>query len=240
MKSFFDEKHLFSSYFPECERLIQEATGAKVARVFDYNVRSQGGKLAQKQIKGGGMQVQPPAHIVHNDYTQTSGPARLQQLGNKPTMNDVSRRMRGEAPLLTQEEVEMGLNKRFMIINVWRSIRPEPCEVYPLALASATTLAPEDLCVFEIRYSDRVGENYFSAPNPRHRWQYFPRMTPDEAILLKQWDSAGALGGGAGNTSTFSLHSAFADPTASPEAADRQSIETRLICIFDDAPPSKL
>ena len=38
-----------------------------------------------------------------------------------------------------------------------------------------------------------MGENYFAKPSPRHRWFYFPHMEGDEAMLIKQWDSAGPL-----------------------------------------------
>ena len=41
------------------------------------------------------------------------------------------------------------------------------------------------------RYADRVGENYFAAHRERHRWKYFPRLTRDEAVLIKCWDSRG-------------------------------------------------
>ena len=62
-------------------------------------------------------------------------------------------------------------------------------------------------------------------------------MTPDETILIKQWDSHGDLApskpsNAVAGTSTFALHSAFADPHAPPEAPDRESIEVRLVLVF--------
>jgi hypothetical protein len=47
--------------------------------------------------------------------------------------------------------------------------------------------------VFVINYADSVGEIYFSKPAPGHEWNYYPAMTRDEALLIKQWDSAGPL-----------------------------------------------
>ena len=44
--------------------------------------------------------------------------------------------------------------------------------------------------MFEIHYADRVGQNYFAAHHPDHAWNYFPALTRDEALLIKQWDSA--------------------------------------------------
>lgn len=48
-----------------------------------------------------------------------------------------------------------------------------PVEVYPFALMDARTACEKDLCVFEIHYTDRVGENYFAASSPSHRWPGF-------------------------------------------------------------------
>ena len=58
-------------------------------------------------------------------------------------------------------------------------------------------------------------------------------MTPDEVLLIKQWDSQGSLAkAGQRGTSTFALHTAFKDPSSAPSAPDRESIEVRLVCVF--------
>ena len=113
---------------------------------------------------------------------------------------------------------------------------------HPLALCDSQTVNPEDLVVFEIHYQDRLGENYFAKHAERHHWYYFPEMTRDEALLIKQWDSAGPLARSDGkqadvsdpqSPSTFSFHSAFEDPATPHGAPDRQSIEVRCIVIYD-------
>ena len=83
--------------------------------------------------------------------------------------------------------------RRFAIINLWRNIAEEPVATHPLALCDAQSVHPQDLVVFEIHYQDRVGENYFAKHSQTHRWYYYPAMTRDEALLIKQWDSAGSL-----------------------------------------------
>ena len=37
-------------------------------------------------------------------------------------------------------------------------------------MVDAASIHLDDLAVFEIRYADRVGENYFARHSPRHRW----------------------------------------------------------------------
>merc|ERR1719210_2402769 len=132
--------------------------------------------------------------------------------------------------------VDMGLRNRFMIVNVWRNILASPVEAWPLAMCDARTMTPEDLCVFEIHYEDRVGENYFAAASERHQWSYFPKMTREEALVFTTWDSAGSAYNPAVEGGALCMHTAFADPSMSQSAPDRQSIEVRCMCIFDTPP----
>jgi len=240
---FFDHEQVVRKYYGHCAEVVQEFTGAR-AFAFDHNVRSASGKKTQKRIVGG-QQVQGPAHMVHGDYTLTSAPQRLRDLTKPPTSNDTLRAFLGEGHSLIQPEMAtraLGQGGRFAIINVWRNIADEPVATHPLALCDAHTVEPEDLVVFEIHYQDRIGENYFAKHSPRHRWFYYPHITRDEALLIKQWDSDGQIARSKGAESdasdlqapcTFSFHSAFEDPATPPDAPDRWSIEVRCMVVYD-------
>ncbi len=240
---FLDHGAVVRTYYPECAGIVRAATGAAVVAAFDHNVRSATGKSGNRRIAGG-QHVQGPAHLVHGDYTLTGAPTRLRDLARPPALNDTYRAALPEGgTLLDADAVEraVGGGGRFAIVNVWRNIAPEPVAARPLALCDAASVRPEDLVVFEIHYADRVGENYFAKHDPRHRWMYWPAMTRDEALLIKQWDSAGELArsGGAradadagGRPCTFSFHSAFEDPETPPDAPDRWSIEVRCAALF--------
>jgi len=206
-------------------------------------VRSASGKRSGKRIVGG-QRVQGPAHLVHGDYTLTSAPQRLRDLTRPPDGNDTLRMVLGsERALIAADRAERALeNGRFAIINVWRNITHEPVATHPIAFCDGQSVEPEDLVVFEIHYQNRVGENYFARYSPRHRWYYYPAATRDEALLIKQWDSAGRLArsnGAEGDCRdatapcTFSFHSALADPTSSPDVPDRWSIEVRCMVLYD-------
>jgi len=240
---FLEHEPVVRRYYPDCADLVRDVTGAAHVFAFDHNVRSAQGSRRQTRIAGG-QQVQPPAHVVHGDYTLTSAPQRLRDLAAPPSGNDTLRPFlaSGEA-LIAPELVEHALadSGRFALINVWRNIAAEPVATHPLALCDAQTVDPQDLVVFEIHYADRVGENYFARYAPRHRWYYYPELTRDEVVLIKQWDSAGPLarsGGARPDSSdperpcTFNFHSAFRHPPAHPDAPDRWSIEVRCAAIF--------
>lgn len=237
---FKDHEAVVRAYYPDCAALVQQATGATHVVAFDHNVRSAGGKQAAHRLQGG-QQVQGPAHLVHGDYTLTSAPERVARLARPPRVNDTLRAAlsSGETALdpALAARVAAG-DVRFRIVNVWRNIADEPVATHPLALCDGRTVDLADLVVFEIHYADRIGENYFAKFSAEHRWYSYPHMTGDEALLLKQWDSAGPLARSNGaerdrapEPCTFSFHSAFDDPATPADAPDRWSIEVRTIAI---------
>ena len=200
VSDFYDEEQLCTIYYAEIDRLLKVATGAEKVVIFDHTIRS----VPRAKLGLAGMRE--PVRRVHNDYTETSG----------------HRRVRDH---LEPEEADVRLGQRFMEINVWRPI-VGPLEDAPLAVCDARTIAPEDLIASDLIYRDKVGETYAVARNPAHRWFYFPKMQPDEAILIKCFDSDKA------NPGRFTAHTAFDDPTTPANAAPRESIEVRALVFF--------
>ena len=197
---FYDDEEVRAVYDPEVVALLQTACGAGEVMLFDRTRRSD--SVATREAK----MVRDPAGTVHNDYTARSGPQRLRDF-------------------LGAEAAEPYLKRRFAIVNVWRSIAGTVLRA-PLALCDARSVAPEDLIASERRAKDRIGEIHQAIFNPDHRWYYFPRMRPNEAVLIKTYDSA------EDGRARFTLHSAFDDPTSPPDAPPRESIETRAFVFF--------
>jgi hypothetical protein len=197
---FYDEAQIASVYYSECERLIREATGATRVLAFDHIVRNAARMAKGSTIKG-------YAGRVHNDYTAWSAPQRVRDL-----MGD---------------EAEELLKHRYAEINLWRPIRG-PLLRSPLALCDAQTLAEENLVASDLRYPDRTGEIYAVTFNPGQRWYYFPKMTADEVVLIRCFDSAQQ------GAARFSAHGAFDDPQTPADAPPRESIEVRTLVFFAD------
>jgi hypothetical protein len=158
----YDDAEVTSLYYPECERIIREATGATRVVAFDHIARN-------AALSAKGNQIKLPASRVHNDYTAWSAPQRVRDL-----MGD---------------EADELLKHRFAEINLWRPIRG-PLVRSPLALCDAQTLSEENLVGSELRYPDRTGETYAVTYNPGQRWYYFPKMQADEFVLIRCFDSA--------------------------------------------------
>ena len=197
---FYDDEEVRAVYDPEVVALLQTACGVGEVMLFDRTRRSD--SVATREAK----MARDPAGTVHNDYTARSGPQRLRDF-------------------LGAEAAEPYLKRRFAIVNVWRSIAGTVLRA-PLALCDARSVAPEDLIASERRAKDRIGEIHQAIFNPDHRWYYFPRMQPNEAVLIKTYDSA------EDGRARFTIHSAFDDPTSPPDAPPRESIETRAFVFF--------
>jgi hypothetical protein len=198
-----DASAIRDRYYGEVERLVQRITGATRVLAFDHNLRS--ATVEGRQADG----LQGPVRYAHNDYTEGSAPQRVRDL-------------------LEPHDAETQLGHRVAVVNVWKPIRG-PVESAPLAVCDARTIRPADLVPTDLRYKDRTGEVYSLRFSPLHRWFYFSRMRPEEAMLLKCYDSDPTC-------ARFTAHSAFDDPTTPPDARPRESIEVRTLVFF--APPS--
>jgi hypothetical protein len=196
---FYDNDEVRRVYYPEMEVLVQAESGARRVVVFDHTLRTADEALREAA------RIRDPVRRVHNDYTEWSAPQRVRDL------------MGEEAPAL--------LARRFAIIQVWRPIG-HPVESWPLAIADARSLSEADMVVTERRYPDRVGQTSAITWNPGHRWYWFPRMQPDEALVFKVYDSL------KDGRARFTAHTAFADPATLPQVRPRESIEIRTLAFF--------
>ena len=201
--SFAEEALIRSDYYAEAIQVIRRVTGAEHVVIFDHTLRS--AEASERESTN----IREPGNRVHNDQTFVSGP----------------RRVRDHLPA---EEAEARLRKRHGIINFWRPIG-NPVENWPLALCDARSIAMSDLVPTDLVYPDKVGETYSFRYNPDHRWSYYPRLSPDEVLLLKIFDSR------TDGTARLTAHTAFDDPTSRPGAPPRRSIELRTLVFWDEA-----
>jgi hypothetical protein len=201
LTDFSDDATIRSIYYSESAQVLLKATGAEKVVVFDHTLRdSLSGSRATASLR-------EPVRRVHNDQTFVSGP----------------RRVRDHLPA---DEAAQRLKHRFAIINLWRPL--DVVEQLPLALCDARSIAASDLVPSDLVYKDKVGETFSFTHNPAHRWYYFPKLRPDEALLLKIYDSRDD------GTARLTAHTAFEDPTTPEGAAPRRSIELRALVFWKE------
>jgi hypothetical protein len=201
VRDFWDEAQTLALGHPETAELVKAVTGAHRVVVFDHTLRRRSEGTADR-TPGAARQ---PATRVHVDQTVASGPQRVRDVMG--------------------EEAEALLAGRAAIINVWRPVR-HVARDWPLAFADARSIAPDDLLVSDLVFPHRRGEIYGLAYHPDQRWRYVPDLAPDEAVLIKCWDSDLRV-------ARFTPHTAFQDPTTPPGTRPRESIEFRTIAFFD-------
>lgn len=198
VRNFYDDDEVKRVYYPLAEAFIRAALRADRVVIFDHTVR--------RRVEGApdtrGAGARQPVTRVHVDQTVTSGPNRVRE----------------HLP----DEAEALLRGRVQVINLWRPLRG-PVRDTPLAMCDGQTVAEADLVASDLIYPNRRGETYSVKYNLGHRWFYFPEMTPDEALLLKCYDSA------TDGRTRFSPHTAFVDPTTPSDAPPRESIELRTL-----------
>jgi hypothetical protein len=198
---FWDEAQTLALGHPETADLVRRITGARSVVVFDHTLRRS--DVAQDDRSSGA--ARPPAARVHVDQTVASGPQRVREVMGP--------------------RAEALLQKRVAIINVWRPIH-HPARAWPLAVGDARSIAPQDLIATDLIFPHRKGEIYGVVHNPGQRWLYIPDLRPDEAILIKCWDSDQRV-------ARFAPHTGFEDPTTPHGTPPRESIEFRTMAFFD-------
>ena len=199
----YDDEAVDSIYRREIEALLREATGAERVVVFDVTRRADvpGGAANPDGLRG-------PATRVHADYTIGSGPKRARDTLGAEAVDGV-----------------LAAGGRIVQLNVWRPIKG-PVRRTPLALADAASISTQELVATDQVFPDRVGEIYQVAYGPQQRWYWAPRMSRDEVILIKGWDSLER------GVARFTPHGAFELPGQDASAPPRESIEVRTYVLF--------
>jgi hypothetical protein len=232
-KLFANDEAVRGGYYDEVQALMHAIVPGKLKKVhiFDHTVR--------RRQKGSPRQ---PVQQLHVDQTAAAAIAR------------VRRHLPAEADDLLQG--------RFAIINVWRPIEYAASD-FPLAVVDWQTTDEKDFVAVDLLYPKRAdagdddddrgkealpdpstqgsvdgyeprGEHFQVAPNEKHKFYYQKDMTPEEALLIKCYDSLGeGEPGGRKGLAVRTPHSAFHDPNSPEDAPPRQSIEVRCLVFYE-------
>ncbi|KIV80786.1 hypothetical protein PV11_08262 [Exophiala sideris] len=199
-KDFVDDQQIKAQYYPEIEQLLKDATGASRIFIFDHTIRRAPKDRAQQ-----GINLRGPVNRVHIDQSYSAA--------------------KGRVPHHLPEEAEKLLSTRYQIINVWRPIKKILKD--PLTVADAHSVPDSDLVPVGLIYPDRRGETLTVRPNAEHKWYYLYGQSPEEAILIKCFDSK--VDGRARRVP----HTAFVNPETVNEYS-RESIEVRCLVFHED------
>ncbi|CAH0047310.1 unnamed protein product [Clonostachys solani] len=236
-KLFASDEAVRGGYYGEVEALIRKHIPERLKKVeiFDHTVRRRQANSPRQ-----------PVQQVHVDQTAAAAAARV----------------RRHLPLEAEELLGSG-GGRYAIINVWRPIEYAAVDV-PLAVVDWKTTDRDDYVAVDLLYPKRAGgaaededdrgkeklpdpetndsvdgyeprgEHFQVAPNESHRFYFQKDMTPEEALLIKCYDSFGhGEPRGVEGLAVRTPHSAFRDGDAPENALPRQSIEVRCLVFYE-------
>jgi hypothetical protein len=203
-KHFTNEHTIETVYYEECRQLLQDVTGASRVHIFNHKVRRGPTQWHHLGVNGRNLETRGPVTRTHVDQSYVGAELRL----------------RWEFP--DPHEADELLKRRYQIINIWRPI--ETILKDPIAVADANSVPDADLVGAEMVENDFYGESWVVRHNADHRWYFKYRMTPQDVLLIKCFDSETTL-------ARRALHSAFEDPAYRGEAS-RQSVEVRCLVFY--------
>ena len=150
-----------------------------------------------------------PRALVHCDFTETAADYVANRLSMSP-----------------EEAAEMQQH-RFAIYHIWRPVQPMVYS-HPLTVCNTQSMADADYVPHSHQYPDGYSSKVFLyTHNPDQQWHYFPQMKDDEVIVFKGFDSDE-------ERACYVAHGAFSDPNTAADAPPRESIDVRVLAIFDE------
>lgn len=225
-----DGNQVAELYYPEINALVKKLTGATYTCSNNHLLRQsepeQGGHGPLAKLMA---QSRGPVLTAHNDFAESYGEGLIRTVEHSGLPHT-------QTFGLTEPLIEDGISaqqlrhSRLLVINTWRSVGPEPLRRYPLAVADRRSVPHAGLrsnLIGKVPSGEpRGGIDVYSATyDPAHKWYHYPEMTPDEVLLWKGYDSAEV-------PMQAPLHTSFEDTSAPDNAAERLSIEVRVLCVL--------
>ncbi|OOF95621.1 hypothetical protein ASPCADRAFT_130009 [Aspergillus carbonarius ITEM 5010] len=196
-----DQTQVTQMVQPATEDLIKRLTGASEVVVYLTRTRFEGNEDGNKMST-----PNSPSHGVHSDIMHASCRHVLKGI-------------------LIEEEIERLMSHPFIVVNVWRPIKPIRRD--PLAVCDWRSVdAASDIVADRRVISGQIFE--FGVPifNEKHEWYYLSEQQPDEPLVFKQLSSDAT-------SNVTLLHSAFVDPNHVNDSP-RESIEMKCFAFFTE------
>lgn len=215
---YLDRDKIMNVYYKEIAEMVKKETGAAYVYMFHHDLRCNAKTSADHWNSHAIQSVKTYLPYVHTDSHHNHAETEFAKYAQN---NDECRKYS---------------KGRFMFFTAWRSIDFEdPVQDYTLTVCDESSLVkPDDYITVDLHLTEaQIKQVYHikTGNEKKHKWYYFPKMTADEVLLFKNWDSDRDL------TSRTIFHSSFKDPNAPPNAKPRQSIEARGYAYFPDHEP---
>lgn len=202
-----DQEMVTSILYKEYADLLQDLTGCTKVKVTQHQYRNGYGGLPEGHPRAARATPNGSAGDyggIHSDVTPYSEP------GWKPLVEE----------------------RHFQVFNFWQSTDPVlPIQVMPLSLCDMNSVESGDMI-----YADSWNQtenprklvSYRLAFSEAQRWYYYPKMQPNELLVFKQYDTREQS-----PNRRCVFHGAIDLPDAHDDAPLRESIEVRLLALYE-------
>ncbi|OBT75620.1 hypothetical protein VF21_05157 [Pseudogymnoascus sp. 05NY08] len=225
-KDFQDDDQIKAVYYPETEEWLKKVTGATRVKVCTHLVRKDNREVLDATIGSSGLADTDtipkvvPARFVHVDHSRKGAIGFLYEE-------------------FEPEEAARLSKTRWSIINTWRPLKTVRKD--PLAMCDSRSVRDDELIPMTVHLPPKGSTTYENVSkgsfetlstrmNPDHKWHYASELKPDEALVIKIYDSKSERDKQlAGRV----LHTSFEDPNTLNEES-RESIETRCFVFYED------
>lgn len=202
------EEWIKEAYYKDVDALLKKRFGATSTFIFDHTLRKRDPTADELNPD-----QRQPVNRLHIDQSHWAGLERVKDhLGAE--MYERAKANVGN---------DTGLNIK--LVNVWRPLRDNIDNDWPLAVGDYRTFSEDDMVVAELRNpGKRTGETLAISHSSTQKFYYLSGHRADEATLLKCWDLKDA---------TKTPHTAFEHPGSGENARPRWSIEVRALVVTD-------
>lgn len=214
-------------YYEHVAEIALKESGASFSVAYCHARRSTNDETRTKP-SGAGF-----AAYAHTDQSSESWSALLPELIGEWES-------RGPPGLKRSFAERAAQSSRYSIVSAWKYLGPAPCcRSSHLAVLDHSSVERSDIIPFSIVGDGCYGGNYrlkqSESSQSRHRWFYYPRMTPSETLLFTVFDSNHPSKEELfKNTPVATVfHAAFEDSTAPENEPPRESIDVRILLVWD-------
>ena len=228
-----DEDEVRQRLYPCVAELVQRETGREYVFVQSHLLRGED-PVALSERSGAGEFTHVYARYAHTDlgkeYFERSSPH--ESYVGRPGAPNFILDFIARHPILDDERQHFDL----AYVNVWKP-HGRPVEQKPLCLLDAQTLDQADIVsttytgiselnsALQYARDRRDNKIQLLGASASHRWVYFSRMEPTEALIFKQMDTRPGH-------APFCFHTAFEHPHTPAGARGRRSVEFRVVLAF--------
>lgn len=204
------DEAIVNKYLQECIELVKREMRVNRVVCIDWRLRRNFAERRTVYEDDSRYFAIPPASVMHCDFSEEGGRDKL------------------TVHLPPEEVTELTTKRRrVQFFNVWRPLLP--VENAPLVLCDRRSVRRSDLLEADKVSPGLIERDYFVKYDADQKWYWLSNQRPDEVTIFKSWDSCNEA-----STAGCAPHGSATIPVSERASRPRESLEVRLIALFNE------